>query len=878
MKSLLLAILTLGLAAGAADKPGPIPGFDAYNIAWDSQSKGSADSMPLAGHNLGLNVWVENNDLLFLIGSPNAMDENGMQVKLGLIRLHFDTPVFAKGFRQELRLARSEIVASGQTDDGKPVTVTLWCAAQRPVVHAQLSSETPVILTVSYETWSSYAAKFADDGILWSRRLPEENQRRLRDMKAQGMAEFAATIPDPLSRLTLGGRFEAPGLVDAGTTDGKFNGMNTKVCAVKTAVPVKQLDLTLTLRMEQDPSLVAWETTLAAEAFIARQKPAEARAEALAWWSAFWNRSHIAIQPTAGIKPEKDKAWQAGRNYQLSRYLLSANPSGRAMTLFNGGNFTCTGNPDARNWDGCQFMAQNQMLVYWPMLRSGDFDLLRVAGDFYRYRTPLRLHHAKKFWGIDGVAYTEPLSIFGLDAIGTNADGRSSPNHLHYHYTSGMVFALMMLGHDAYAGTRTPGYADAALGIIRYYDNYYQQKLTKETGKPLDANGKLVIYPSDGCEPYHGCTNNIDVLAGLMALSRDLLATPPEVLDAATREYVKQFANRIPEFKTEEKNGKKLYAAADKPPEWIFRNTNMDFPQMYICFPFSAVSLGRSDMELVKNTWELGPVNATVQHQNQCWYQNSINFARMGDTLRATDFTLKKLLHPGLRFPAFYYTTYLGGGSFCHPPDTDHAGVAMTALQEMLMQTDGKRILLAPAWPLEWNCDFKLCAPYQTTVEGHIENGQVIVDKVTPETRRQDIEIFPPKAAIGPTPLSEGKPARASATYHRAGYDAGKAVDGDDASRWGGADGTRSGWLEVDLGQPTTVSRAVIKEIAYASTTDFAIEAQQPDGSWKAVATGTTIGARKEITFPAATAQKFRLNLLKLTDNPNIEEFQLFAK
>ncbi|MCU0780507.1 MAG: DUF5703 domain-containing protein, partial [Akkermansiaceae bacterium] len=807
----------------------------------------------------------------------------------GLIRLRFGQPVFAKDFRQELRLLESEIVISGSGPSGKPCTVTLWCDADQPVVRVGIRSGEPHTLTVSYETWSNFQASHHDGGFEWVKRLPEENPRRLRDMKAQGMEAFAHQIPDPLSKLTLGGRLDAPGMIALPPSKGKFNNLDTQVTTVSTAAPVGGLDLTFTLRMEQDASRTSWQTNLAASAMQAGASARESRAASLAWWRNFWNRSHIFINcgdgkahaGVSGLKSPAAAAWEAGRNYQLIRYMLAANTSGRAMTLFNGGNFTCTGNPDSRNWDGCQFMGQNQMLVYWPMMRSGDFDLLKVGADFYRDRAGMRRRHAGKFWDIEGITYPEPLSIFGLDAIGTNADGRSSPKHLHYHYTSGMVFALMMLGHDAYAGTTTKGYADTALGIISYYDNYYQKKLREETGKPLDANGKLVIYPSDACEPYHGCTNNIDVLAGLMALCRDLLDTPPGALATAQRAYVSKFVKRIPEFKIEEKNGRKLYAAADKEPEWIFHNTNMDFPQMYICFPFSAVSLGRSDMELVRNTWELGPVNATVQHQNQCWYQNAINLARMGDTVRASDFTLRKLNHPGLRFPAFYYTTYLGGGSFCHPPDTDHGGVAMTALQEMLMQTDGRRILLGPAWPADWDADFKLRAPWQTTVEGRVTDGKVIVDKVTPPSRRKDIEIFPLKRLPKP-PVSAGKPATATSS-HSAGYTPDKAVDGDTATRWASAVGQTAAWLEVDLGTETEIARAIIDESSYPQTLKFAIEALQADGSWQTIYEGGFIGPHREVRFPPVKARKFRLHVLdsKLVgplSGVNINEFQLFCR
>ena len=176
----------------------------AYNIIWNTQSKNSSESMPLAGGILGLNVWVEQGDLCFLMGSPNCMDESGMQVKLGLVRLHFSPAVFEQDFRQELHLSRSEIVASGKTASGAPVSVTLWCGVEKPVVHVETLFGEPIEVTATYETWSNYAAKAAGGGIQWSRRLAEVNARREQDMKAQGMTEFASAIPDPLSGLTEG--------------------------------------------------------------------------------------------------------------------------------------------------------------------------------------------------------------------------------------------------------------------------------------------------------------------------------------------------------------------------------------------------------------------------------------------------------------------------------------------------------------------------------------------------------------------------------------------------------------------------------------------------------------------------------------------------
>ena len=57
-----------------------------------------------------------------------------------------------------------------------------------------------------------------------------------------------------------------------------------------------------------------------------------------------------------------------------------------------------------------------------------------------------------------------------------------------------------------------------------------------------------------------------------------------------------------------------------------------------------------------------------------------------------------------------------------------------------------------------------------------------------------------------PMPLSEGKPAKASSVWS-AGYEADKAFDGDEQSRWGAAPDSRSGWLEVDLGTEPPIGR-----------------------------------------------------------------------
>lgn len=146
------------------------------------------------------------------------------------------------------------------------------------------------------------------------------------------------------------------------------------------------------------------------------------------------------------------------------------------------------------------------------------------------------------------------------------------------------------------------------------------------------------------------------------------------------------------------------------------------------------------------------------------------------------------------------------------------------------------------------------------------------------ELDRSTLEL-PAVEVPGAVSLTTKTKASASNTYrNQAQFGPDKAVDSRSDTRWATDAGTKSAWLEVDLGQPKTFSRMVIQQ-AFPELNrirKFAIEYWRGE-QWKACYHGKNPGAKCSATFEPITAQCVRLNITEATDGPTIWEFQLFA-
>lgn len=741
------------------------------NMVWHTPSNNSAESMPCGGGDIGLNVWVEKGDLLFYIARSGTYDENNALLKLCRVRLHLSPNPFEVGnFKQELKLNQGCVEIEGGRA-GQITRIKLWVDVFSPEIHAEIQSDIPVKLTAGYESWrfadkpisglennengykfgavapvTGYKDRiaFRDQNVVFYHQNRHAESIFDVTVRQQGLEKVKDQLDDPLKNLIFGGLIGGVHLKPAG----KYNGMylNTPFQGWKlgssSAFRSYQINIRLLTGKYAEPS--EWQSAINKP--NKRQLNLEKiKAENIAWWKQFWQRSFVYINPN---QPDTaSAAWQSGRNYQLFRYMLACNVSGSYPTKFNGGLFTYDPalvnpqfpyTPDFRNWGGSVFTAQNQRLVYYPMLKNGDFDLLKPQLNFYLGL----LHNAeiatRTYWPHGGARFPEQLENFGLSDYAEYGINRPESANigvdynpwLEYHWETVLEFCYMMLENSSYSGEEVKPYLNFIESCIDFFDQHYQYLAGLRGTKVLDGNGHLILFPGSAGETFKMAYNSTPTVAGLNIVLKELLNLPAGTLTQVQRNKFMAQLREVPPIAFQYINGYKTIAPAKS---WE-RINNEESPQLYPVFPYSIYGLQKPDMDVAINTWNLD-TNVVKFRSYLGWKQDNIIAARLGLAKEAAALTFAKLKNSGRRFPAFW------GPGFDWTPDHNWGGSGMMGLQEMLLQTAGNKILLLPSWPGQLDVHFKLWAPRQTTVECTFINGKVAKLTVLPRSRLKDVVL-----------------------------------------------------------------------------------------------------------------------------------------
>ena len=736
----LLAFCCLSLAAQPAD------------LVWTSPSRNASESMPCGGGDIGMNVWCEGGDVLFYVARSGCFDENNTLLKQGRFRISLSPALDSTRFRQVLHLGEGYVeVTDGQT------TVQLWADVRKPVVHVDVRNRSrKMSVAATYENWrtrditlskrerfqTSY--KFAaprglrtlHDSIAATEHALTFLHRNASEtvfdatVSQQGMESVKARLYNPLRRLTFGGRMQGEGMVLIDTLSGRYASSDYRGWVYVTAQPRRQCHLQIALATVQG-SMEEWllqlrQTEQAVDLSADRRQSRQ-------WWRAFWQRSYI--------DGGNGEAQSLARNYTLFRYMLGCNSRGGWPTKFNGGLFTFDPqyvnpteeyrlSPDFRNWGGGVHTAQNQRLVYWPMLKSGDYDLLLPQLDFYLRIYRNAEERSRLYWGHEGACLTEQIENYGLPCYpeyGTKRPAGFDPGMernawLEYEWDTCLEFCQMALEAHRYCGMDIERYIPMVRSCLRFFDEHYQYLANQRGAKRLNEQGQLVLYPGSGGETFKGAYNSTSTVAALHAVTRSLI----DYLGSDS--LLEAFSRRLPPLAYRTVDGRRMLA----PAELWERVQNVETTQLYPVFPWRLFGVGRDSLDVARNTY-LYDEYALKFRSHIGWKQDAIWAACLGLTDEAARLLQLKLQDGPHRFPAFW------GPGYDWSPDHNWGGSGMIAMQEMLLQETADSIRLFPAWPRQWDVRFKLHASDHTVVEAEMKDGRPCLLSVTPAERRNRI-------------------------------------------------------------------------------------------------------------------------------------------
>ena len=718
----LATALTVVAAVFSASAARNAAGYVPRDVVWTTQSHNSSESMPCGGCDIGLNVWVEGGDLLFYAQQSGWFDENNTLLKAGRWRLRIDgQPFSGSDFRQRLCLDEGAIYISGGG-----VEVRLWADVESPVVFAAILSQHTRRAVLNYENWRyrdrpvtkaecqqcSYkwlvpasCVTFADSISAADDRLTFSHQNRRETVfdftvSREQLDAIKDSLYNPIGSLLMQGTMQAPGFRFSGTTAGTYASTDFRAWNFR-CDRLRRSVITITLSAGMSGTLPSPPT------------PRLSQKRSAVWWHQYWQRSWIVSNTP------NDSLQTMLRNYELMRYMMGCNARGEWPTKFNGGLFTfdpvyadtaLAFTPDYRKWGGGTMTAQNQRLVYWPLLKSGDYDVLQPQIETYRRMLPNAIARTRHYWGHGGASFTEQIENFGLPnpaEYGKHKEGDDPGVErnawLEYEWDTALEFALME-SLSSLTPAPYPKERGEPLGaeILRFFVEHYRWQARKLGAKELDADGRLIIYPGSGCETYKMAYNPSSTIAALQATAHLAPLTSA--------------ASLVPPIPLRVIGGDTCIAPA---VAWA-RVQNVETPQLYPVWPWRIYGMGRPRLDIARNTYWKDP-HALQMRSTKGWKQDNIWAACLGLTDEARRLNLAKLADGPYRFTAFY------DPGFDWAPDHNRGGAGMVGLQEMLLQEtpDGQPILF-PAWPRQWNCSFRLRTLGGRTIEATIANGKIV--------------------------------------------------------------------------------------------------------------------------------------------------------
>ncbi|RLD83809.1 MAG: hypothetical protein DRJ10_02780 [Bacteroidetes bacterium] len=745
-----------------------------YNVIWESPSKDATGQMPLGNGDIAAGVYaIEDGDLYLLLAKNDAYTSYGDIFKPGRVRISLNPNPFVNG---KPFLQTMDMLTGSVQIEADRVKISIWADANRPIYHVEIDSPNEIEVKAEPKFWKRFeqscsnTISVSDEDNLSGTIKPKQDVRVDKngniiwyyavgdrsvfesDMKYYDVEEMIGKYPDPYIYNTFGNLLESPDL----TLKNEILSGNGK-----------QFDIRIHSLTKQTPVSSDWINLIEEQAAKAVNTEQDWKNHTK-WWADFWQRSWIFISDNTlpsndkvilngegyiTKRTEKDATALVTQSYNVFRYLMACQSRGKNQTKFNGGLFTqplrCTkdniwkkvvtsesngfliSHEDDRDW-GRRYTFQNQRLLYWPMVMSGDYDLMKPFFNYYTNLLPVRKAITNAWFEHEGAYFRENIDPTGAEhdcgrdgkplKIGPGENIGQGYYHSFY-FTSGLEIVAMMIDYVNNSGDekyRDKGLVPFAREVLLFFDKHYQR----------DKSGKIKLDPAMVLETFWIAVNPAPDIAGLQFCLDELIK-----MDAGTdldKKEWQRFRAEVPPVHLHKIKRKFAIAPAQK----YKMKRNAENGELYPVFPFRLFGVAQGTEDIVE--WTMKNRTNKNSFDYKCWTQDQIHWAYAGNAKKAQEGLIHRYRHASTqcRFPVYGSQ----GPDSC--PDFDHFGSGSTALQRMLVQYDGDKILLFPAWPKNWDVDFKLHVPGNTTVEVKLKNGKVEILKVTPSERKEDVVVM----------------------------------------------------------------------------------------------------------------------------------------
>ncbi len=754
--TLLLLVPAVLASATAADEPGydrqdrrwridPAQVVAANDVVYTTPSAEPWEAMPTGGGDFSamvrwdgtLRLHLSKSDCWGFQAPPDALPGSRFfnNTSPGHVRIDFGArgpEAASRRFRQRMDLYHGRIAF--ELGDGQDAPrVEVWGHPARKVLVVEVIDPGTALgaARVELSEWRATMRAGAGGGTVYAREVHERPARP--HLANTGMQDFFGPDRDPLLGRGTAVVVASPALAPASCTAAESTATfllpekrPERYWLLIAAAVTPRGDPLAEARRELDQSARAGINTL--------------KAEHEAWWRDYWGRSVLRM-----TSPDRS-ADRLCAAYHVHLYTLGCVNRGPYPAKWDGGPGLMRG--DERHW-GLAEWVQEIRFTYQPLYAANRLDMARGLTRHYSAMAPYLTEQTRRMWDLPGLWIPETvlpwghaedfvLKDDGRGAVGSNFRRPSKDKtpyarfdlynpYIGFLFTSGLEVCEHYLLYYRYSGDEE-FLRQEAYPAIRGVCEFLSGIMRKE------ADGRYHLDPANALETWWMVRDPADTMAGIQAVFPEFVRLSERYgLDAELRERCAAVLAALPEPARGlwGADGRivtdvDVYAPAAAQGTSHARS-NAENPALYRVFPFGLSGIGSPDRALACRTFE-----RRICPLEHGWSMDALWAARLG----LGDEACRLLAQHAERFQRYRYGGWTSNDSRVFPgglsaaPFLDAGGLSAAALNEVLLQSHGGVLRVAPAVARDWSGVFRLRAEGGSMVTAELDGGDVRIVEV----------------------------------------------------------------------------------------------------------------------------------------------------